>query len=279
MGLKLHVLHCGEICVAPSLAFGGADFVKAQSEALLAPDWLRLRLPVSVYLIEHPDGLILVDCGWSRAASPNGVPDMQALRSHTSDFLSRTYRGFTPAGQTAAEQLRAMGILPEDISLVLLTSLDCDHVSGLRDFTGATRMLVAEEEVWWSYRTNPNHCVKLFEGFPLEKYYFRGYGNVGPDGRSLDLLGDGSVTAVSTPGHTKGSVVLKISSGNRFVLLCSDNGYAAKSWRDMDMPGLAFNKTALKKSLEWIKRESALPGCAAALATHDPDVEPGVIEI
>ena len=279
MGVKIHVLRCGEICVAPSFAFGGGGFVLSQTQALTLPEEKRLKMPVDVYLIEHPRGLILVDTGWSRSVSPGGALDMDALRAQTSDFLARTYRGRVAQGQTAAEQLDAMGIRPGDIDLVLLTSLDCDHVSALGEFSGAKRLLAAEEEIWWSYRTNPNHCTRLYDGLPLETYYFRGYGNLGPDGRSYDVFGDGSVVCVSTPGHTKGSVVVKLSSGGEFVLLCSDNGYASRSWQNLDMPGLAFNKTALKKSLEWIKRESSLPGCRAALASHDPDVEPGIIEM
>jgi N-acyl homoserine lactone hydrolase len=278
-GIKIHVLRCGTISVAPQMIFGGGDFIRSQSAALLTPEKARLRLPVSAYLVEHPGGLMLVDTGWSREISPDGRLDMPALTARTSDFLARTYRGEVGPGETALEQLSAMGIKPSDIDCVFLTSLDPDHVEGLKALAGAKRLLVAEEEVWWSYRTNPNHCVKLFEGLPLETYYFRGYGNNGPDGRSLDLFGDGTFVSVSTPGHTKGSVVLKISSGGRFVLLCSDNGYAARSWESMDMPGLAFNKAALKKSLGWIRSESALPGCAGALASHDRDVRPGVIEL
>lgn len=279
MSLKIHVLRCGEICVAPSLAFGGGGYLRSQTEALCMPERDRLVLPNFVFLVEHPRGLLLFDTGWGRAASPRGVLDMPALTAHTSDFLARTYRGRVEAGGTAAEQLAAMGVLPEDLELVLAMSLDCDHVSALSEFAGARRLLAAEEEIWWSYRTNPNHCTRLYDSLPLETYYFRGYGNLGPDGRSYDVFGNGSVVCVSTPGHTKGTVAVKISSGGNFALLCSENGCARRSWENMDMPGLAFNKAALKKSLEWIRRESSLPGCAAALASHDPDVRPGMIEI
>jgi len=278
-GIKIHVLRCGSISVAPEMVFGNGNELRAQSAALLSPERRRLCLPAASYLIEHPRGLMLVDCGWSRKVSPDGRFDMAALTARTSPFLARTYRGEVGPGQTAAEQLSAMGISPGDLDCVFLTSLDADHVEALESLAGAKRLLTAEEEIWWSYRTNPNHCTKLYDGLPLETYYFRGYGNIGPDGRSYDVFGDGSIVAVSTPGHTKGSIVLKVTNGNRFVLLCSDNGYAARSWENMDLPGLAFNKVWLRRSLEWIRAESAKPGCAAALAAHDPDVKPGIIEI
>ena len=34
-----------------------------------------------------------------------------------------------------------------------------------------------------------------------------------------------------------------------------------------------------RKSLEWIREQSLDPNCVVSLATHDPDVEPQVIEL
>ena len=68
-GIKIHVLHCGCVSLPRRAAFGGP--------ALPAR---RVDLPVSAYLIEHPQGLILVDTGWSREISPRGVYEPEAVR-------------------------------------------------------------------------------------------------------------------------------------------------------------------------------------------------------
>ena len=45
----------------------------------------------------------------------------------------------------------------------------------------------------------------------------------------------------------------------------------------MIVPGFGFNRLAQRKSLEWIRAEAALAGCAAVLASHDPGISGDVI--
>ena len=76
--MKIHVLHTGEVRVSPYLPFGGdnCNLLKASGMTTPKEDWIWL--PVSVYLIEHPKGLILVDTGWHRDMSLEGVYDKAA---------------------------------------------------------------------------------------------------------------------------------------------------------------------------------------------------------
>jgi len=57
-------MHTGEVRVSPYLPFGGdnCNLLKASGMTTPKKDWMWL--PVSVYLIEHPKGRILVDTGW-----------------------------------------------------------------------------------------------------------------------------------------------------------------------------------------------------------------------
>ena len=69
------------------------------------------------------------------------------------------------------------------------------------------------------------------------------------------------------------------NSDGRFVLLFSDGGYARKSWEQLVTSGIADDRVAQKRSLEWIREQSTDSGCAESLANHDPDVRPHVIEL
>ena len=76
--MKIHVLQCGSIRVDPTVPFGKRlDLIEAAKQ-LTAADKNRITLPVFTYLIEHPQGLILVDTGWCREISPDGVYDPKA---------------------------------------------------------------------------------------------------------------------------------------------------------------------------------------------------------
>lgn len=92
--------------------------------------------------------------------------------------------------------------------------------------------------------------------------------------------GDGSLVMVNIPGHSKGLCALKITgSDGRFVLLYADGGYARKSWEQLITSGIADDKEAQKKSLQWIREQSMNANCVASLANHDPDVQPHMIEL
>ena len=82
-------------------------------------------------------------------------------------------------------------------------------------------------------------------------------GTDGPAGKSYDVFGDGSLVMVNIPGHSKGLCALKITgTDGRFVLLCADGGYARRSWEQLITSGIADDKAAQKKSLQWIRAQS-----------------------
>ena len=84
---------------------------------------------------------------------------------------------------------------------------------------------------------------------------------------------------IQIPGHTSGLAAVKISHGDKFVLLFADGGYATKSWRDMITSDITLDKTLQRQSLQWIREQSLSPDCIASLATHDTEVQPRVIEL
>ena len=76
--IRVHVLHCGRIGVAPDLPASGQWRWPAKADARRTKADARIWLPVSAYLVEHPKGLFLVDAGLPRTVSPTGVEDRAA---------------------------------------------------------------------------------------------------------------------------------------------------------------------------------------------------------
>lgn len=279
--IKIHILHTGEVCVAPDLPFGGDHSNVIKASGIFGNRDERLWLPVSAYLIEHPKGRFLVDTGWARDMSPEGVLDKDAqIRSLGTKLLYEVNQGRIPLGACVDEQLEAMGIAVESIDAVLITHLDCDHANGLKQVKAAKKFVVARDEVAFAGKlTNKVRYNKAWwEGIPLTQIDWTG--DLGPASKSYDLLGDGSIQLVNIPGHTDGLFAVKvIGDDGRFVLLYSDGGYARKSWEEMITSGIASDKEAQKRSLAWIREQSLDPLCVESLANHDSDVEPHVIEL
>ena len=278
--MKIHVLHTGEVRVSPYLPFGGdnCNLLKASGMTTPKEDWIWL--PVSVYLIEHPQGLILVDTGWHRDMSPEGVYDKAAqIKSLGSRVLYNVNQGQIPLGEAVDEQLETMGIKPADLDYVLLTHLDCDHANGLRAVKDAKHIIVAQEELDCARKNGfIRYKKKWWEGVDLQTIEWNG--TEGPAGKSFDLFGDGSVKMINIPGHCDGLCAVKITrEDGKFVLLFSDGGYATKSWKEMITSGVSLDKEMQRKSLQWIREQSLDPDCIESLATHDTDIKPHVIEL
>ncbi len=278
--MKIHVLHTGEVRVSPYLPFGGdnCNLLKASGMTTPKEDWIWL--PVSVYLIEHPKGLILVDTGWHRDMSPEGVYDKAAqIKSLGSRVLYNVNQGQIPLGEAVDEQLETMGIKPADLDYVLLTHLDCDHANGLRAVKEAKHIIVAQEELDCARKNGfIRYKKKWWEGVDLQTIEWNG--TEGPAQKSFDLFGDGSIKMINIPGHCDGLCAVKITrEDGRYVLLFSDGGYATKSWKEMITSGVSLDKEMQRKSLQWIREQSMDANCIESLATHDTDIKPHVIEL
>ena len=278
--MKIHVLHTGEVRVSPYLPFGGdnCNLLKASGMTTPKEDWIWL--PVSVYLIEHPKGLILVDTGWHRDMSPEGVYDKAAqIKSLGSRVLYNVNQGKIPLGEAVDEQLATMGIKPADLDYVLLTHLDCDHANGLRAVKDAKHIIVAQEELDCARKNGfIRYKKKWWEGVDLQTIVWNG--TEGPAQKSFDLFGDGSIKMINIPGHCDGLCAVKITrEDGKYVLLFSDGGYATKSWKEMITSGVSLDKEMQRKSLQWIREQSMDANCIESLATHDTDIKPHVIEL
>ena len=278
--MKIHVLHTGEVRVSPYLPFGGDNCNLLKASGMTTPKEEWIWLPVSVYLIEHPKGLILVDTGWHRDMSPEGVYDKAAqIKSLGSRILYNVNQGQIPLGEAVDEQLEVMGIKPADLDYVLLTHLDCDHANGLRAVKDAKHIIVAQEELDCARKNGfIRYKKKWWEGVDLQTIEWNG--TEGPAQKSFDLFGDGSIKMINIPGHCDGLCAVKITrEDGRYVLLFSDGGYATKSWKEMITSGVSLDKEMQRKSLQWIREQSMDANCIESLATHDTDIRPHMIEL
>ena len=280
--MRIHVIHTGEVHVSPYLPFGGDHCSTIKASGITTPRSKWLWLPVSAYLIEHPKGRILVDTGWHREMSPDGVYDKKAqIKSLGSWRLYVVNQGRIAKGLTIDEQLSAMGLKPSDIDYVILSHLDCDHANGLTQVREAKHILIAKDEmnsIRKGFTERVRYQKRWWAGVNLELFDWNG--TEGPVGRSYDLFGDGSIVMVNIPGHSAGLCAVRAKNEEgKFVLLFSDGGYARKSWEEMITSGICQDKKLQRKSLQWIREQSMLPECLESLANHDPEIIPHVIEL
>lgn len=276
--IKIRIFHTGWVCVSPYLPFGGDNCSIIKASGLTTGKEARLWLPVSSYLIEHPKGRILVDCGWHRDMSPNGKFDKTAqIKSLGSRLLYMVNQGKIEMGAAIDEQLAQIGLRPAEVNHVLLTHLDCDHANGLALVKDAGQILVANDEIRCSQKKTLVNRIRYqrrwWKNCHLEGFDWND--TEGPFGKAFDLFGDGSFKMINIPGHCDGLCAVKVKNEQgKYVLLFSDGGYATKSWKEMIPSGVCMDRAAQRVSLEWIRQQSLHRDCLASLANHDPDVLP-----
>lgn len=280
--IKIHVLHCGMVHTTKYLPFGNGDapLFKVAGFGVPQKDWCWM--PVSSYYIEHPKGKILVDTGWHRRMSPDGVLDKRAQIKDLGYMLYRLNQGYTPKWETVDEQLTALGIQTSSLDYVLLTHLDCDHACGVEQVKDAKHILVAEEEIESDLKFSPVNKIRFkkhwWENVELTRFPWSG--SEGPFRKSYDLFDDGSVKLINIPGHTAGLFAVKITGNDgKFVLITSDGAYSSRSWIEMILPGIAENRKQQELSLEWIKEQASDKNCVECLANHDPQIKPHIITL
>ena len=278
--MTIHVLHCGYIRIAKNLLDNGGRFSTDIAKAILTPDGDRVTLPVSVYLIEHRNGFYLIDTGWCSEISPDGIYDFKAACMVLPKHLASLYHPYVPQGMTVREQLNERGIRPEDIKAVIITHFDADHVAGLRLVSNAQRIIVPEDEAYWSVRTKyrMRQVRELWETVGFERLYYRGF-QLGPMNRAIDITGDGSIMMISLPGHTDGQAGVMVKEGGKYVIIAADSAISSHNWETLRPAGLGADKELQKKTLRWIRKEASDPDCIRVLCSHDPNVQPQTITV
>ena len=199
--------------------------------AVLRPGGEMVPSPCLAYAVRHPsEGTILIDTGFHSDASEN-------LRKDFGTRMALLFRSLKPADRPFEEQLRDLGIQPDDVERVVMTHLHVDHTSGMRLLPKAAFICARQE---WEAATGDSAGSKGYVAHHLppdarmELVDFHSSGErYDPFSKTIDLLGDGSVRLISTPGHTPGhlSVLLRVA-GERQVLVVGDAVYTLRSLRE-----------------------------------------------
>ncbi|HEX8194315.1 MAG TPA: N-acyl homoserine lactonase family protein [Allosphingosinicella sp.] len=156
----------------------------------------------SCYLIRHGDRYLLWDTGLTDALVGNPMSNAaQTLR------LNRSI----------ADQLRQIGVRPEQIEFVGISHWHFDHTGQARHFPQA-RLLVGRGDLDLLRATppaSPDSATAL-------AHWLTGGGEVTETRGDHDVFGDGRVVMLRMPGHTPGHSALLVRLASGPVLLTGD---------------------------------------------------------
>lgn len=228
-----------------------------------------LKVPAPAFLVEHPSvGPVLVDTGFHPSVAVDPKQNLGRLGA------TLIFRGVKmEASQAVPAQLRAKGIDPASVKVVVMTHLHVDHASAMSEFPGATFVFTKREwEAATSHGQLHGYARRQFDhAFDYRTLDFEAGGgdSFATFGRSFDLLGDGSIRVAYTPGHTHGhqSVILRLHG--REALLAGDAIYTLRALRDTHLPYRMEDAHLFRRSLSELQLYAEQTPDALIVPGHD----------
>ena len=164
-----------------------------------------ITIPVSMWVLDHPKGLVVFDTGNNVAISDGADNCKKYWAPGNCDFLKPS--------QTRADvidtQLKKLGYSTDQVKVVVTSHTHLDHVGNIEMFPKAIHVFQKKElyQGWWPEkfqgRTTPGSFVMADMDNAREFNYLELDGD-------YDLFGDGTVLVLSTPGHTLGHQSMKV---------------------------------------------------------------------
>lgn len=213
----------------------------------------RVSVPIPFYVIEHPDGVALFDCGLHADLADPEDPYRRRLRSQELDVSLAPH-------DTAAASLERLDIEPADVRWVIASHLHFDHAGGLHQLPNATVVVQSRE---WSAGFDDDLGGRYF--LP-RRFFDLGHPVRLVDGEH-DLFGDGTVTLIPSYGHTPGHQSLRVRSEAGDHILVGDACYHCGVVETRDFPAYC-DQAEMNRSLD---RLLALRDPATVMVFgHDP---------
>jgi glyoxylase-like metal-dependent hydrolase (beta-lactamase superfamily II) len=281
MTARIHAISTGRVQVRRAqMESRGAALPARFARMLFDEEWSDW-LPIHTWVIEHEEGIVVVDTGETARVHELGYQP----RWHP--FYRRAVHFSVHPGEELGAQLRDRGIGPRDVRQVVLTHLHTDHAGGLYHVTGS-RVWVAREELERASGFGGRVQGYLPHRWPKwwrPEFIRFDRRAVGPFEQAMPLTRRGDVLIVPTPGHTPHHVSVLVC-GDPSVLLAGDTSYDQSLLLAGKVDGVSPNQAVARRTHAHIlalARERPLvylpshdPGSAGRLANGSVlDVVPG----
>ena len=259
--VHLHLLSTGAVAV--KTRFRQTRF----TSFLSIPDFILDRrftpwLPIWTLVIQHPDGIFLIDTGERATVTrpgyfrPNGL--LAAWFDHSQFKFSIT------RDQEIDRQLTALQIPIRQITAIILTHLHFDHTDGLYHFP-STPIFIAIKEWERPFGALPKLHPCWFRPTLLDLNE-----PIGPFSNATWLTPSKDLALIHTPGHTYGHCSILLKTDTHHILFAADICYSQQQLLENHFAANAASYRLARQTYAAVKtyaREHPL----IFLPSHDPD--------
>jgi N-acyl homoserine lactone hydrolase len=267
---RVSVVSTGQVQIRPDHV--ASTWRPAMMWLLTSRRWTGPR-PISSYVIEHRDGLVLFDTGQDRAS----VTDPGYFPGGVTGFLyGRLARFEISPQQTLSAGLDRLGYAAGDVTTAVVSHLHQDHIGGLAELRHSD-IVVSQAE--WDTLSRPLPQLRglMRRHIDLPGLLWRritpepaGDPGLAPFRACHDLFGDCSLVLLPTPGHTPGSMSLLVRRRDwPPLMMTGDLTYDAHLLEAGHVPGVGSRRLLREVTAMVNAMRQHHPGLVI-LPAHDP---------
>jgi N-acyl homoserine lactone hydrolase len=220
VAMKIHYLQTGTVQIKTRHQRARYQTRPARAFDVLTDRHWTTRLRIGCWLIEHPEGLVLVDTGETSHANDPGY------QPWWHPFMQTCERRWVKPEEEASAQVRALGFDLRDVRWVVMTHMHGDHAGGIPGFPHSEFVLSAEqakEAMAWSGPVNG------FLNMHYPAWFSPKVARYGGPWESFDrcsvLTNDRRIRLVPTPGHVDGHQSVVVEQDDHLVFIGGDAAY------------------------------------------------------
>ena len=187
------------------------------------PDSRDIKIPVNMWVLDHPKGLVVFDTGNNVAISDG------QCKTHWAAGMCDFIKPSQTRDDVIDKQLEKLGYKIDDVKIVITSHSHLDHIGNIEMFPNAIHVIQKKElyQAWWpeKFQRGGAHVMADYDDA-------RDFNYLELNG-DYDLFGDGSVIVLSTPGHTMGHQSIKVKLPETGTVILSQDAI----WMEENLEG------------------------------------------
>jgi glyoxylase-like metal-dependent hydrolase (beta-lactamase superfamily II) len=238
--MKMHVLPGGRLSMRKSVFFPDADREET------------IELPVYAFLLRHAQGNVLFDSGCH--------PSVADRAEERWGGLAKLMMPVSKAGDNVIEGLHGLGMMAEDIDLVIASHFHPDHC-GCNEFFRRATVLCHTKELEAARAPGSEKQGYIRADWDASAAFDEVSG-------ARDVFADGRIVVIALPGHTPGTMGALVSLDRSGSYLLASDALSFRAFLDRGIvPRNTWDKEQFSRSVAEIRHIEK--GGATVICGHD----------